>query len=350
MAIRGCVLHGANDLRYEEVPDEELTQDSVRVRLGAGGICGSDQHYFKQGRMGNFLLRHPLVLGHEMSGDVIAAGSAVTNVKVGDRIVVDPAKTCGRCHSCREGRQNLCENVEFMGSASRYPHLPGGFRDEFVVESVRCIKVSVTAPHELLVFTEPLSVALHAVQRAGSLFGKKVLVAGAGTIGTLISASAKAAGASEVVVTDLSASRRRIALDMGADRVLDPDGDADAVKAWDADGGAFDVAFEATGSRPAFQDMVKSTRRGGKVVLVGMIPSSDCHVPFHHMTTREIDLVSTFRQNRVFDLAAQMLVSGAIDPRPILTARYPLAECLHAFDESFDREKNIKVVLLGSKR
>lgn len=342
----GAVLHGAKDLRYQSLPDELLTPDSVRVRLGAAGICGSDQHYFRHGRMGPFVLKTPFALGHEMSGDVIEAGSGVTGLTPGDRVVIDPALTCGHCAGCRAGRANLCAHIQFMGSASHDPHLHGGYRDRFVISAARCVKVPVDTPHDILVVTEPLSVAVHAVERAGPLLGREVVIAGAGTIGTLVAASARAAGAARICVFDPSPFRRSIALKMGATDVFDPT-EPDGVDTMDAAGGCFDVGFEASGHISAFKDVIRVIRRGGRAVLVGMIPTQDCVVPFNHMTTREIDLISTFRQNGVFARSAQMLVGGAVDPRPILTGAFDLADVHDAFEASFDTERHMKVLLTG---
>lgn len=347
MSVKCCVLYGPRDVRIEERPGEPVRAHDVRIRLGAAGICGSDQHYFESGRVGSFVIRQPLIPGHEMCGDVTEVGESVASLKVGDRVVVDPAMTCDRCDACRRGLSNLCMNVEFMGSASCYPHIPGGFRTEFVVHGSRCHATPASVGHEVLVFAEPLSIALHAAQRAGSLLGKRILVAGAGTIGALIASVARAAGAEEIIVSDLSARRRQVALSMGATRVIDPVADADHMRQWDEAGGVFDLGFEATGNRQALASIIRSVRRGGKAVLVGMLPSGDCDVPFHHMSTREIDLVSTFRQNNVFRQAVDMLVSGNVDPLPVLTSTFPLDAAHSAFEASLDREANIKVIFVG---
>lgn len=342
----GAVLHGAQDLRYQSLPVGPLEPGEVRVRLGAAGICGSDQHYFRHGRMGPFVLKTPFALGHEMSGDIIEVGANVTGFALGDRLVIDPALTCGHCPSCRAGRANLCSNVEFMGSASHDPHLHGGYRDHFAVNALRCVKVPTTTPHDILAVTEPLSVAVHAVERAGPLLGRTVIITGAGTIGALIASAARAAGAARICVSDPSGFRREVALQMGATDVIDP-GDTAAIDAIDRAGGGFDVGFEASGNTSAFRDVVRMLNRGARAVLVGMIPTQDCTVSFNHMTTREIDLISTFRQNGVFARAARMLVDGAVDPRPILTGTFDLADVLAAFYASFETERHLKVLLRG---
>ena len=346
MSVTSCVLYGPRDVRIEERAAESVESGSVRIRMGAAGICGSDQHYYEIGRVGSFALRQPIIPGHEMCGDIVEIGQDVTALRLGDRVVVDPALTCGRCDACRRGLANLCTNVQFMGSASCYPHVAGGFRSEFVVDARRCHVAPASVAHEVLVFAEPLSIALHAVQRAGPLLGRRILIAGAGTIGTLIAAVARAAGAGEIVVSDLSAQRRDIALKMGATRAFDPVAGADEIRDWDEAGGAFDFGFEATGSRLALPDLIRSISRGGKAILVGMIPSGDSELPFHHMSTREIDLVSTFRQNNVFRHAVDMLVNGSVDPSPILTAAFGLEAAPRAFEASLDRGVNIKVIFV----
>lgn len=346
MPIRSCVLYGPRDVRIEERQAEALGSGDVRVRMGAAGICGSDQHYYEIGRVGSFVLRQPLIPGHEMSGDILEVGTGVTGLKPGDRVVVDPSRICGHCDACRRGLANLCLNVQFMGSASCFPHIPGGFRAEFVVHQSRCHSAPASVAHQVLVFSEPLSIALHAAQRAGSLLGKRVLIAGAGTIGALIAAAAKAAGAGEILVSDLSARRREVVRSMGATRVFDPVAEADEMRRWDEAGGTFDLGFEATGSQKALPGLIRSIRRGGKAILVGMLPSGECELPFHHMSTREIDLVSTFRQNNVFKQAVEMLVACAVDPSPILTSAFGLDAARSAFEASLDREANIKVIFV----
>ena len=342
----GAVLHGAEDLRYQSLPLEPLDPGAVRIELGAAGICGSDQHYFRHGRMGPFVLRTPFALGHEMCGDVIEVANEVKDLIPGDRVVVDPALTCGHCAGCRAGRVNLCANVKFMGSASHDPHLHGGYRDSFAVSASRCVKVPKNTSHNILAVTEPLSVAVHAVERAGPLLGRSVLITGGGTIGTLIAATAKAAGAARICISDPSEFRRGIAIKMGATDVIDTNETA-VLDAMDAEGGEFDIGFEASGNASAFNDVIRVVQRGGKVVLVGMIPSQICAIPFNHMTTREIDLISTFRQNGVFTRSARMLVDGAVDPLPIITGSFDLADVETAFNASFDTERHLKVLLKG---
>ncbi|MGE8617787.1 MAG: alcohol dehydrogenase catalytic domain-containing protein, partial [Achromobacter spanius] len=180
-----CAIHGAQDLRLDEQAPEPLAATQVRVGVKAVGICGSDLHYYRHGRVGDFVIREPLTPGHEASGQVLEVGAAVTTVKPGDRVALDPARTCGVCRYCRQGDSNHCEAVHFFGSASRYPHMQGAMREQVVVQEKQCLPVPDSLSFELAAFGEPLAVALHAVRSAGSLLGKSVMVVGAGPIGAL---------------------------------------------------------------------------------------------------------------------------------------------------------------------
>ena len=181
-----CAIHGAEDLRLVEQAPEPLGPTQVRVGVKAVGICGSDLHYYRHGRVGDFVIREPLTPGHEASGQVLEVGSAVTAVKPGDRVALDPARTCGVCRYCRQGDSNHCEAVFFFGSASRYPHMQGAMREQVVVQEKQCVPVPDSLSFELAAFGEPLAVALHAVRSAGTLLGKTVMVVGAGPIGALV--------------------------------------------------------------------------------------------------------------------------------------------------------------------
>jgi L-idonate 5-dehydrogenase len=175
------------------------------MRLGAGGICGSDLHYFQHGRVGAFVVREPLIPGHEVSGVVERIGSAVTRVKPGDKVAVNPSHACGHCDYCRGGRFNLCRHMRFLGSASVYPHVQGMFRERFVMGEAQLTPITEDISLGEIACAEPLSIGLHAVHRAGGeLLGKTVLVTGGGTIGCMCVLAARMAGAAEVIVCDIA--------------------------------------------------------------------------------------------------------------------------------------------------
>src|SRR5215217_2726886 len=180
--VLSATLFGAQDLRMVEAPLPPLARGMVRVRFRAGGICGSDMHYFRHGRTGDFVVETPLVLGHEVAGEVmeIAGDAAAPGLGVGDRVAVNPSRWCGRCDRCREGRPNLCENIYFMGSASKRPHMQGGFASVFDATPAQCVKVPADIPYAAAALAEPLAVCLHAVRRAGPVEGRRGLLFGAG--------------------------------------------------------------------------------------------------------------------------------------------------------------------------
>src|SRR4029078_12021061 len=214
--MKACVIHGAKDLRLSDWPTPVPGPDDVLVRLGAGGICGSDLHYFAEGGVGDFVVREPLVLGHEGAGTIAALGAGVTAVKPGDRVAVSPNHPCGKCREGRKGARNLCQHVRYFGSAARFPHVNGLFADFFVASAANCIPIperlsdQAAACAEPLAITlhpagatGPLAIALHASSQTGPLAGRQVAVVGSGPIGVLLAAVAKMSGATRIAVTDL---------------------------------------------------------------------------------------------------------------------------------------------------
>src|SRR5438552_7561876 len=224
-----CRIHAKEDLRIEPEAEPEVGTGQVLIRLGAGGICGSDLHYYFEGRNGSFVIREPLVPGHEASGVVAKVGEGVTRVKAGDKIAVSPSQACGECDYCREGREHLCRNMRFLGSASLYPHVQGMFCEYFVMGEQQCYPVAGDISLGELAFAEPLAVALHAVNRGPALMGKSVLITGAGTIGCLTVIAARLAGAREITVSDVIDRPLATATEVGADRTIRADRDAGAL-------------------------------------------------------------------------------------------------------------------------
>ncbi|MGY2048748.1 L-idonate 5-dehydrogenase [Methylobacterium sp. JK268] len=343
--MRACVLHAAEDLRLEERSDPALGPGDVRVRVRAGGICGSDLHYFFHGRVGDFVLRDPLIPGHEFAGEVVETGSAVGRVRIGQKVCVNPARACLHCARCREGRPNLCENVFFMGSASKVPHMQGGFAEHAVVAEGQCFPVAGDLPFAEMAFAEPLAVALHAASRAGSLLGRRVLVTGAGPIGLLVVLAARRAGAAHVAVTDLLDAPLAAARRIGADATVNVAGGPAALAAAAAERGGYDVAFEASGAAPALNAAILAVRAGGIVVQVGSLPGGESPVLANRIMARELDLRGAFRFGEVFGDAVACIESRVIDVRPLLTARFGMEEAAAAFAAARDRTRNLKVVI-----
>jgi L-idonate 5-dehydrogenase len=333
-----CVLHGARDLRVEPLEARELRPGEVRLRLGAGGICGSDLHYWREGRIGTFTLREPLVPGHEASGVVEAVGDGVTRVKPGDRVAINPSHPCGRCDYCRAGRGNLCRSMFFLGSASVFPHAQGLFREAFVMGETQL--TAVTEPDVSLgeiACAEPLSIGLHALHRAGPVLGETVFVAGAGTIGCMCVLAARLAGAAEVIATDLQDRSLAMAKTVGADRVHRADGEALVEVA--------DVAIEAAGHPTALAACLKAVKRGGRIIQVGTLPA-ELPFPANSLMVRELDWRGAFRAHLEFDWAVQAIRTRRVDVRPLISAQLPLSRSQEAFELAFDRTRSTKVQII----
>ncbi|HTU02329.1 MAG TPA: L-idonate 5-dehydrogenase, partial [Candidatus Sulfotelmatobacter sp.] len=327
-----CRIHGARDLRLETTPVPTPGPGEVLVRLGAGGICGSDLHYFQHGRIGSFIIREPLIPGHEASGTVAEIGTGVTRVKPGDRVALSPSRACGACEACRAGRENLCRSMFFLGSASVFPHAQGLFQEQFLLREPQCHPISGNVSLAELAFAEPLTVALHAVARAGSLVGATALVCGAGPIGCLIVIAARLAGAARIVSSDVVDRPLATAQAVGADEIIRADRVPEAFGER-----RFDVAFEASGSPAALRSCLAAAKRGGVIVQVGSPPTEPAPLPLNEIMVHELDLRGTFRWGREFDWAVRYLEGGRVDVRPLLTGQYPLREAATAFDAALDK-------------
>lgn len=315
----------------------------VEVRIEAGGICGSDLHYYQDGGFGTVRLREPMILGHEIAGTVARVGAEVTSVKAGQRVAVNPSRPCGACRYCQEGKQQHCLNMLFYGSAMRFPHVQGGFREVLVCDEAQAVAVPAAMSAAQAAFAEPFAVCLHAVNRAGPLLGKRVLVTGAGPIGALTVIAARRAGAVEIVATDIADATLKVAKRIGADAAVNVS-EKDALNRYEADKGYFDVMFEASGNEKALAGAFASVRPTGVVVQIG-IAGHGMNLPMNVVVAKEIELRGTFRFHEEFALAVALIGGGLVDVMPLLTETIPLARANEAFALAADRSKAMKVQL-----
>jgi L-idonate 5-dehydrogenase len=341
--MRAAVLHAAKDLRIEEVAVPALGPRDVEVRIEAGGICGSDLHYYQDGGFGTVRLREPMILGHEIAGTVARVGAEVTSVKAGQRVAVNPSRPCGACRYCQEGKQQHCLNMLFYGSAMRFPHVQGGFREVLVCDEAQAVPVPPAMTAAQAAFAEPFAVCLHAVNRAGPLLGKRVLVTGAGPIGALTVIAARRAGAVEIVATDIADATLKVAKRIGADAAVNVS-EKDALTRYEADKGYFDVMFECSGNEKALAGAFASVRPTGVVVQIG-IAGHGMNLPMNVVVAKEIELRGTFRFHEEFALAIALIGGGLVDVMPLLTETIPLARANEAFALAADRSKAMKVQL-----
>jgi len=292
MKTRACVLHGKGDVRIETREIGNVGPKQVRVRIGAGGLCGSDIHYFWDGGIGTIQVSEPIILGHEVAGTIEAVGGEVTNVKPGGRVALCPSLPCGHCCFCQIGQQQHCLEMQFFGSAMRKPHCDGGFRDEIIVEDFRCEPVGDIGLDEAACADAPLAAAIKM-------------------------------GATSTV--NARCEPDRLALLYSANK------------------GYFDAGFECTGVGVALGNMFPVVKPRGVIVAVGV--SSGTHIPFNALVGKEIRLAGTHRFHAEYPIAARMIAERRIDVRPIITATLPMDRIRDAFDVVRDRSSQMKVQL-----
>lgn len=342
--MKSCVIYGPRNLRVEEGPTPDPGPGMVRLRTGAVGVCGSDIHYYHLGRVGDAVLREPMVPGHEIAGVVDAVGPDVSGLRVGDRVIVNPSNECGVCAWCREGRQNLCPDLKYYGSAARMPHVQGVMREFPLVQARQCIPVDAAVPMAQAACVEPLAIALHAVRRAGDMLGRRVFVCGAGPVGCLIAAVARLNGAGEVIISDLEGFPLERARELGADVTINARDEA----ALERLNGSCDVCFEASGSAPGLASCLMAARRGGDVVHVGFQHANEVPYPVNAAVIRkELSVHGSLRAYQEFPLAARLVGNGRIRLEPLITAVMPLEDAAAAIDLAADKTCSLKVVLAG---
>src|SRR3954464_11557903 len=337
------VIHAPRDLRLEETEVPALGPRDVEVRIAAGGICGSDLHYYQDGGFGTIRIKEPMVLGHEIAGTVTTVGTLVDKVRPGDKVAVNPSRPCNACRYCLEGLSRHCLNMLFYGSAMRFPHVQGGFRDVLVCDEAQAVPVPLAMSAAKAAFAEPFAVCLHAVNRAGPLLGKRVLVTGAGPIGALTVIAARRAGAVEIVATDVADAPLAAARKVGADTTVNVS-EKDALLRYGADKGYFDVMFEASGNAEALASGLGVVRPTGIVVQIG-IAGGEMALPMNMVVAKEIELRGTFRFHEEFALAVALIGGGLVDVMPLLTETIPLANANEAFALAADRSRAMKVQL-----
>jgi L-idonate 5-dehydrogenase len=341
--MHALVIHAPLDLRIEDIPTPEPEAGQLLIRVRAGGICGSDLHYFNHGGFGTVRIKEPMVLGHEVSGVVAGAGSGVTDLPIGTRIAISPSRPCGLCQYCQQGLQNHCLDMRYYGSAMRTPHVQGAFRQEIVIDRAQAHVVADSLSDAEAAMAEPLSVALHAVRRAGPLLGKRVLVTGCGPIGALIVAAARRAGAATIVATDVNALPLESALRVGADLAFNIVEQPDALAPFSANKGSFDVLFEASGNAAALRGAFDVLRPRGVIVQVGL--GGDISLPINVVVAKEFDLRGAFRFHEEFAVAVELLNKGLIDVKPLISGVFPYQDSVAAFQAAGDRSKSMKVLV-----
>ncbi|KAL7420013.1 hypothetical protein Q5752_004977 [Cryptotrichosporon argae] len=352
------VCHGATDLRVEERPIPTPGPGEAQIQVGVTGLCGSDLHYYSHGANGTFKIRSPLVLGHESCGIVTALGPeqpASVSLKVGDRVAMEVGVFCKTCRFCRIGRYNLCTDMRFASSAKTFPHLDGTLREVMTFKSELLHKLPPSLDLPLAALAEPLAVVLHAFRRAHLVPGARVLILGAGAVGLLAAAVARASGCTAVVAVDIEQGKLDFAkeMDWATSTYLLPRGPrvsgldaleaaktaweglkaSNAVTATEGLDEGFDCVFECTGVESCMQLAVMAALPGTKVLFVGM-GTANLLLPTGPAMLREVDLLGVFRYANCYPDALALLGSGRLgDVGRMVTQRYPLAQAEQAFED-----------------
>lgn len=338
-AASALVVHGVGDLRLDPLQLPRPRSDEAVVEIAYGGVCGSDLHYWLHGAAGESILREPMILGHEVVGAVKVAAANGQGPAAGTKVAVHPSTPGGTGARYPTDRPNLSPGCTYLGSAARYPHTQGAFSQLAVlpVRMLRPLPPGLTLRTAAL--TEPASVAWHAVARAGDIKGKRALVIGSGPIGCLAVAVLKRAGAAEITAVDLHEEPLEIARKVGATNTILAT-DAEAIAAVEAD-----VTVESSGNHRGLDSAVRGTMRGGKVVMVGLLPSGQQPVAISLAITRELDLLGSFRFNSEIDEVLAALADGSLFVDPVVTHEYPFSKSLEAFNTAKDSRLSGKVLI-----
>ena len=339
--MKAIVCHAPEDLRLDNFETDVLASHQLQVDVAYGGICGSDLHYYQHGGFGTVRIKEPMVLGHEVSGIVRVVGSAVQNFKAGQRIAISPSRPCGQCQYCQKGQHNHCLDMRFFGSAMRFPHVQGAFRQTLVIDASQAHPLNDSLSLSLAALAEPLSVGLHAIQRAGSVFGKQVLVTGCGPIGTLLIGALRRAGAARIVAVDIADEPLECARAMGADETINIAKQPEALAPFAVNKGVFDVMFEASGNDRALRNGLDVVAPRGVIVSIGL--GGDSTLPLNQLVGKELELRGTFRFHEEFAVAVRFLNEGLIDGRPVISHVMDFDDAIHAFELASDKSQAMKV-------
>ncbi|MDR1392388.1 MAG: NAD(P)-dependent alcohol dehydrogenase [Bifidobacteriaceae bacterium] len=332
--MRASVLEGQGRIILRSVATPELAADQVLVKVAAVGVCGSDAHYYRHGRIGDFVVEKPLILGHEAAGTIVAVGQDVAAERIGERVSIEPQRACRVCAQCKAGRYNLCPKMEFYAT----PPIDGAFSEFAVIQQDYAYRLPDDVSLEAGALCEPLSVGIWTARKAGISPGSSVLIAGAGPIGVIMSQVAKAFGATRVIVSDPLEPRRRRALDFGATEIVDPLADDVAGLGLEVD--AF---IDAAGTERAVRDGIMALAPNGRAVLVGM-GADDVLMPASRIQARELVVTGIFRYAGTWPVAISLLADRRIDLDSLVTARFGLADVPQALERSGD-PRNLKVIV-----
>jgi L-iditol 2-dehydrogenase len=342
-SMKAAVLHAAHDLRVEEVPVPAIGPFDVLVRVRACGLCASDVHYYQTGAIGRYVVRAPMIVGHEAAGEVVAVGEQVTSPQPGARVAIEPGVTCGRCRYCKSGRYNLCPDVVFYAT----PPVHGAFAEYAAIRADFAHPIPDTVSFEQAALVEPISVGIHAARLTDVQPGTTAVVLGAGPIGLLAAVAALHAGAEHVIISDVYPRRLEAARQLGVTAAVDVrTKDLRAVVSELTDDEGADALLDTSGNRSALESAPNLMRRGGAIAIIGL-PEND--VVTYHMNTvvdKELAIRGVFRYANTYPAGIGLIAAGLHPVSSVVTHRLPLDATLEGFDAAIHhKDETIKVMI-----
>lgn len=337
-SMRVAIMEGIGKMGFTQRPIPTPKEDEVLVKLEYVGICGSDMHYYETGAIGDFVVELPFVLGHEPGGTVVEVGSKVTHLKVGDRVALEPGKTCGHCRYCREGKYNLCPDVVFFAT----PPVDGVFQEYVAHEADLCFKLPDNVSTLEGALIEPLAVGFHAAIQGDAHLGQKAVVMGAGCIGLVSLMALKARGVQEVYVVDVMDKRLDKALELGATAVINGKKEDVVARLNQLTGGlGTDLAIDTAGSEFTVRQAIMAAAKGSTIVLVGYSRTGEMNMPTDFILNKELTLKSVFRYRHIYPIAIEAVASGKVNLKGIVSNIFPLSDIQNAMDESIRNKADI---------
>ena len=336
--MKVAVMLGIGKMGFEERPIPQPKEDEVLVKLDYVGICGSDMHYYETGAIGDKVVEPPFVLGHEPGGVVVEVGKAVTHLKVGDRVALEPGKTCGHCEFCKTGRYNLCPDVIFFAT----PPVDGVFQEYVAHEAGLCFKLPDNVSTMEGALIEPLAVGFHAAIQGDAHAGQKAVVFGAGCIGLVSMMALKARGVSKVYVVDIMDKRLEKAMELGATAVINgaKEDVAERIRQL-TDGEGCDLAIETAGTEITARQAIDVVKKGANIVLVGYSKSGEMTLPMSKALDKELTFKTIFRYRHIYPLAIEAVAEGKVDLKGIVTNVFDLDDIQNAMDSSVKNKADI---------
>ncbi len=336
--MKVAVMEGIGKMGYIRRPIPTPKADEVLVKLEYVGICGSDMHYYETGAIGDYVVKPPFVLGHEPGGTVVGVGNNVRHLKVGDKVALEPGRTCGHCEFCRQGKYNLCPDVVFFAT----PPVDGVFQEYVAHEAALCFKLPDNVSTLEGALIEPLAVGFHAANQGGAHAGQTAVVMGAGCIGLVSMMALKAEGVSRIYVVDVMAKRLEKALELGADGVINGK-EEDAIEAVRrlTGGAGCDLIIETAGTEITTRQAVHMTKKGATIVLVGYSKTGEITLPMSLALDKELTFKTVFRYRHIYPMAIDAVAAGKVNLKGIVTDVFDFDDIQNAMDKSVTDKANI---------